>query len=203
MVGNKGQLALPGSLAHATLASSLLLASIASADIQVLFEDFVAYESSGEVPTGICAGDLDGDSYIDIAISNRVTHDVSIYRNDGSGAFQWMATVPVGLTPRYVEAADFDGDGTVDFTRTNTYDAGGELVSYRDVHGDLDYTIVVATYDSAGNQLTFHEDDDENGEVEYQWVKTYDANGNVMSFDEDADGDGNYEESWLMTCLSN
>jgi hypothetical protein len=73
-------------------------------------------EPAGSFPSSLTAADLDGDGDQDIAVTNQVSDDVTILRNNGSGNFSEPASspVPAGDTPASVAAADLDGDGDQD-----------------------------------------------------------------------------------------
>ena len=72
------------------------------------FTNTVSYPS-GANPVAIVAGDLDGDTQVDIAVANRETDSVTVYRNLG-GSFQ-SSQFAAGDRPVSLGAADFDRDG--------------------------------------------------------------------------------------------
>jgi FG-GAP-like repeat/Fibronectin type III domain len=67
---------------------------------------------------GVDAGDFDGDGDVDLVSSNFGDGTVSIFRNDGTGAFTIVA-VAVGTQPRWVIAADIDEDAVPDLISMN------------------------------------------------------------------------------------
>ncbi|MEZ5964025.1 MAG: VCBS repeat-containing protein [Planctomycetota bacterium] len=69
---------------------------------------------TGQGPTGIAAGDLDGDGDVDLVTANfRFNEeDVSVLWNDGTAAFGQRVDLPItGLRPRRVAVGDLNGDG--------------------------------------------------------------------------------------------
>jgi uncharacterized protein (TIGR03437 family) len=84
----------------------------------------------GRFPTGIAAGDLNGDGVPDLAIVT--SSGVTVLLNNGAGTF----TRPLGNPGNFgdaataVVAADFNGDGRVDLAAVTTFGslAGGVLV---------------------------------------------------------------------------
>jgi hypothetical protein len=133
------------------------------------FVPYVQYLSGGENTTGVAVTDIDQDGDVDLLCSNRWTNDVTTMINDGTGVFAFSSSVAVGLTPRYVRAADFNGDGwpdcvTPDYDGSSVSivlnDGAGVLLLHQsvdllrpavldtvDVDGDLHQDIVVAYWD--------------------------------------------------------
>ena len=83
-----------------------------------VFAPQVQYDT-GTNATGVDTADFNGDGLLDIIVSNRVTNDVVVLVNDGTGQFTLLSTVFVGGTPRYVVAGDLDGDGDIDAVTPN------------------------------------------------------------------------------------
>ena len=65
----------------------------------------------------LAGGDLDGDSDIDLAAA--VSFGVRILRNEGTGAFSPLDTMPIGSDPIAIIAANLDGDADIDLATTN------------------------------------------------------------------------------------
>jgi hypothetical protein len=66
---------------------------------------------------GAYAGDLDDDGWSDLVIVNERTHDLRVYRNDGSGGFDQPTAryaVTFGMFPSPSEGADLNNDGAID-----------------------------------------------------------------------------------------
>ncbi|HHH36692.1 MAG TPA: hypothetical protein ENK48_07675 [Gammaproteobacteria bacterium] len=68
----------------------------------------------GRLPSGLAAGDFDGDGDRDLAVVNNFDGTASILRNDGAGGFSVAATLATGSSPTTVVAAQFDADGILD-----------------------------------------------------------------------------------------
>lgn len=71
---------------------------------------------AGVYPTFIAAADLNGDGKVDLICANQysLTNTLTVLTNKGSGVFGSNATLTVGIAPRYVVAADLNGDGKMD-----------------------------------------------------------------------------------------
>lgn len=76
----------------------------------------------GDTPYGAHGGDIDADGELDLCIPNENTSDVSVYLNQGAGAFGPEVTYGVGFHCSASEAADFDHDGDVDLVIANIED---------------------------------------------------------------------------------
>jgi hypothetical protein len=63
-------------------------------------------------------GDLDGDGYIDLAISNR-SDSVSVLLNNGDGTFAPYVAYPVGEYPVALDVVDIDNDNDSDLVVAN------------------------------------------------------------------------------------
>lgn len=121
----------PGSLALADLNGDgrldLVVANAESGDVTVLLGDgkgaFVAAAGSpfpaGKSPNDIAIADFDGDGKPDLAFANHDTPYVTVLIGDGRGTFRPAPASPVTVQsrphPHGIAAADFDGDGHVDF----------------------------------------------------------------------------------------
>ena len=69
----------------------------------------------GTGPNMVAIGDFNGDTKIDLVVTNRMTGSVSLLTGKGDGTFN-AATSPItGLsTPVGIDVADFNGDGKLD-----------------------------------------------------------------------------------------
>jgi len=75
--------------------------------------------NAGSRPTFITSADVDRDGDWDLVtadagVTSSLPDSLSVYFNDGSGAFPTRNSYRVGHSPRSVVAADWNGDGNVD-----------------------------------------------------------------------------------------
>lgn len=77
---------------------------------------------TGVFPRYVCAADLNGDGYPDLAVANRNSHYMSILLNNGDGTYGSHITYATGGYPLYLHAADLDDDGDVDIAVANSDD---------------------------------------------------------------------------------
>lgn len=70
-------------------------------------------------PMTIASGDLNGDSYPDIATTIHTSNFLSVAFNPGDGNFGPHTEITVGWNPFGIVAADLDGDGDMDLANSN------------------------------------------------------------------------------------
>ena len=75
----------------------------------------------GSGPLAITAADFDGDGWLDLAVTNDGSNDVSLLLNCQDGTFELSPSYAVGETPYSITAADMNNDGAVDLIVTNSY----------------------------------------------------------------------------------
>jgi len=79
-------------------------------------ESVIAGAGTTNGPATLALGDMNGDGTLDVVLPNRVTNDVSVWLNQGSGSFTRAAgsPVPVGSAIWDLVLADLEGDGDLD-----------------------------------------------------------------------------------------
>ena len=83
----------------------------------------------GNVPTAIVASDFDLDGYLDVAVANDNSDDLTVLYGDGTGDFPSTSTLSLiggDTSPVSVAAGDYDMDGDDDIA---TVAFGGNMVS--------------------------------------------------------------------------
>jgi hypothetical protein len=81
--------------------------------------------NSGNKPTSISLGDIDGDGKLDMAVTNYNSNSVSVYRNTitsggiSSSSFATKLDFVTGVTPSNIAIGDIDGDLKLDMAVTN------------------------------------------------------------------------------------
>ncbi len=70
---------------------------------------------AGLAPSAVAAADFDGDARLDVAVSNRDSDNVTVFRQTAPGTFETSPyVVAVGACPTDLVAADLDGDALPD-----------------------------------------------------------------------------------------
>src|SRR5436305_3116045 len=83
------------------------------------------FDPGGHLPSSVAVGDFNGDSHLDLAITNFNDSSVSILLGDGTGTHFAPATnspIAVGKRPTSVRVGDLNGDGILDLIVTNADD---------------------------------------------------------------------------------
>ncbi len=73
----------------------------------------------GNDPSAIAAGDFNGDTLIDLVVTNGGDNNVITLINDGNAMFIQGGTFAVGLNPRAIDPWDGDGDKCLDAVAAN------------------------------------------------------------------------------------
>jgi hypothetical protein len=72
----------------------------------------------GSQPSFVVARDFNGDGWPDLAVTNNLSHSISLLANSG-GILQPAGELQAGINPGSLAAADFDNDGKPDLAVTN------------------------------------------------------------------------------------
>lgn len=119
---------------------TLLLCLISGAAFGQEFEFIDAAFEIDHDPRSIASGDLDGDSDLDLAVTGDSS--VTVFFNDGSGAFMSSIVLPSFLNAQTVEMGDFDNDGDLDLVTEHF--SQGRILFYRN-NGDGTFQDSVTT----------------------------------------------------------
>jgi hypothetical protein len=98
------------------LAPALIVPAAAAADVS--FAPQMKLTTSG--PSGLAAGDLDGDGALDLVVASPGNSGVSVFRGTGRGRFDAPSLVSVSTAPRSVALLDANSDGLVDVAVSDT-----------------------------------------------------------------------------------
>ncbi len=107
----------------------------------------------------LAAGDLDGDGAPDLAAADLDSDNLTVFKNDGAGAFTVLATIPAGKKPRAIAIADLNQDGRNDLIAANwrssdlsvLFNQGsGVFTEVRQGLGFYPFALAVADFDGDG-----------------------------------------------------
>ena len=128
---------------------------------------------TGPFPGTLASGDLNGDGYPDLVVTNSQSANVSVFINRGDGTFLPAQNTPVGSAPYGVVVVDLNTDGKADlvvgnfddgtlsvligngngtFQTPGTLTVGGhpEYIATADLNNDANADIVVVDGSAAG-----------------------------------------------------
>ena len=76
---------------------------------------------AGSFPYAVVVGDFNGDSKLDLAVTDVADHkhSVGVLLGNGSGSFGPLTSFTVGATPYSIAVGDFNGDGKLDLATAN------------------------------------------------------------------------------------
>jgi VCBS repeat protein len=87
------------------------LLDIARTDLKFSYPEVILENSTA---TSLAVGDLDSDGNIDVVLASWSLGEVSVVPNRGSGSFGEERRFPVGVNPKAMAVADFDGDSRME-----------------------------------------------------------------------------------------
>ncbi|HIG88119.1 MAG TPA: VCBS repeat-containing protein [Planctomycetes bacterium] len=105
-----------------------------SSDLSVRVFGMQGLEQSfygGQDTWDLAGGDLDGDSLTDLVLANRGAERVSVLFSNASGSWRRPRSLPTGIAPLVLVAADFSNSGHPDLL---TVDAGTDGLSFFRLH---------------------------------------------------------------------
>jgi len=82
--------------------------------------------ATGSGPSQAMVGDFNGDTHLDVAVTDTSANSVTILLGNGNGTFQSPINLPLSGTPMGIAVGDFNGDGRLDFA---TADSASKTVS--------------------------------------------------------------------------
>ena len=74
----------------------------------------------GVNPSSIALGDFNGDSNLDVVVTNQGSNTISLLFGNGDGTFKCQTTLSVGKSPASVAIGDLNGDAFPDFVVANS-----------------------------------------------------------------------------------
>jgi len=80
--------------------------------------------TTGNGPTAVAVGDMDGDTFPDIVTANKEDDTVSIFMNKGDGTFGSRTDYTVNEEPHEIQLADVDFDGKLDIATLSAANGG-------------------------------------------------------------------------------
>lgn len=109
---------------NATIGAGQGVGTIINDDVASFsFSSSVSYNTGGNAPQVVKAGDFNGDGKPDLAVSNINSGNVGILLGNGDGTFQPALIIPTGTNPFTLATADFNGDGKLDLAVVRIFGA--------------------------------------------------------------------------------
>ena len=89
----------------------------------------VAYPQGSRSLRGLRFGDLNGDGFQDMVVSNQASNTIAVYINNGSGGFGAGTLYTVGSAPEDIAIGDLNNDNVPDLAVANTGSANMSLLT--------------------------------------------------------------------------
>ncbi len=102
---------------------------------QPIFQTRSEYQC-GSDPKAVCAADFDGDGFVDLAVANFESYNITVLMNAGDGSFGPPDSIRVGQSHYHIAAADLDGNSYADIICTNN-DSGSISILLNDGGGSF------------------------------------------------------------------
>jgi len=77
--------------------------------------------AAGNTPISIAVSDFNGDGWLDLAVANQHSDDVSVLLGNGDGSFQAPRNFAAGSFAWSMAVGDFNRDGRPDLAVANQY----------------------------------------------------------------------------------
>ncbi len=139
--------------------------------------------ATGDTPTSIAAGDIDGDGITDFITADSIDNTLSFLAGNGDGTFAARATLNGGNTPGAVTLTDINGDGNLDIV-SSASGAGEVLIQT----GNGDGTFNLTTTFSGTTNATEFIARDINGDGNIDLIANSTSTGNASVFLGNGDG---------------
>jgi|GEM_PF-474602 len=104
----------------------------------------------GSKPSRIAVGDIDGDGFADLAVTNAADNNVSVLHNISSSnavSFDAAVNFTTGKTPQFVVLGDINGDSKLDIAVVNTGDNTVSILKNTATQGSISTSAFAAKQD--------------------------------------------------------
>lgn len=133
---------------------------------------------TGAQPSGIAAGDFDGNQKADLVITNQGDDTVTILLGNGDGTFTAASPVSTGHGPVAVATGDFNSDGKTDIAVANSLD---NTVSILIGNGDGTFVVASSTPPTASTPMALLSADfNEDGRLDLAVVNNLENNVTIL-----------------------
>jgi hypothetical protein len=136
-----------------SLIAALLAIVISSPAMAINFQP-TTYNTLGNNPISVAAGDFNGDGKLDLVVANNASANLSVFLNTGNGQFGTPTLINVGVSgsfPIFMVVGDVNSDGQLDVVTANLDNTVSVLLG----HGDGTLTLLSRqTYASSSGPMT-------------------------------------------------